>query len=145
MAITIQQFLQNLRKLKTELPNAPATDVLSEAAGIFHDSVKANFARQEDEFGNHWPPRKDKKQHPLLVLTSQLLNAAGGGAGENQVIQGGRKIILEIDSPEYAAVHQFGKGKVPRRSFFYLHRSDKGRMDELVKKRFSEIIRGLLR
>lgn len=126
MPLTPEQFIDLLEAIPQRtrtMNNAPA---LAAAIPELFASVDKNFARQTDEDGNIWPPRKDNLPHPLLILTTNMKEAATGGL--NSIVQYERDGVLagvRGDAVPYAWRHQNGDDGMPRRQFFYLHRDDR--------------------
>lgn len=67
-----------------------------------------NFARQASATGGAWPPRKDPRpKHPLLILTSALIQSVGTNAKGHVERVGPTTLELGTDLV-YAATHQYG-------------------------------------
>ena len=67
-----------------------------------------NFARQSTAGGSPWPPRKDPRpKHPLLILTSALVQSVGTKARGHVERVEQRQVELGTNLP-YAATHEFG-------------------------------------
>lgn len=93
------------------------------AAKTFLDALQADvaaaFAAGRDPVtGAPWPPRKRPSPGPLLVRTGRLRDAAVAAAGAARGGEYGGGVTVELSAPEYAAYHQHGTGRVPRRRFF---------------------------
>ena len=125
MALTPEQFIARLRAIPQKIRSMDSQPALSSAAEQVRASVKKNFGRQTDSGGNVWPPRKDDLPHPLLILTSAMFEASSGGAGSfTNFSQAAVEIGIIGAAIPYAAVHQYGAGRVPRREYFYLNKEE---------------------
>ena len=126
MSLTPEQFISMLRSAPQKLSEVDLTEPLTAASEVIYESVGRNFSRQVDETGSHWPPRRDKLPHPLLLLTLAMSTAATGGPGSIRVV-GKKSLKLGIDSSKvhYWRKHQDGDG-VPRRRYFFLHVDERG-------------------
>lgn len=94
---------------------------LNESLSVLQQGFESNFERAMGPNGP-WLPRKDTKPHPLLILTGAMLMSVrdNGLAGHIQMV-GYRMATTGINGAvvPYAAVHQFGGGRVPARTFHY--------------------------
>lgn len=66
--------------------------------------------------GMPWPPRKDSKAHPLLILTGKLMNSAVGPGGDHVEIITPTSLEFGTDL-YYADYHQFGTSRISARPF----------------------------
>ncbi|XZE35408.1 hypothetical protein SH501x_000899 [Pirellulaceae bacterium SH501] len=128
------EFARRLRK-SAKYDFSRQEEPLKRAVELVHKSVDKNFDRREDARGTPWRPHSELTvllhgPHPLLILTGKMRTAASGGSGAYQKRkQAPKKMAYQIGidkrSVPYFGKHQFGTRKIPRRQFFYLHRSDR--------------------
>ncbi|AMV35643.1 hypothetical protein VN12_26360 [Pirellula sp. SH-Sr6A] len=144
------EFAKKLRKL-AKYDFSRQEEPLKRAVELVRESVDENFDRQEDSKGAAWPVHSDLTilrhgPHPLLILTGKMRAAAAGGAGSYQKrFQAPKKMTYHIGinsrSIPYFGKHQFGTRKIPRRQFFYLHRSDRVALVAEVKRKIRAKVR----
>lgn len=119
-----EQFAQMLEDASDYCDSGEFEDALRETLPVFTDGFDQNFHRAEDSSGVPWPPRKDKKPHPLLVLSGALIESARdtGGAGNIHQVSG-RLATLGIDGSviPYAAAQNYGyePRNLPAREYLY--------------------------
>ena len=134
--IGLEKTRQELGKLK-ESPRSPA--LWSTIAAILKSETLRHFEAESDPTGKKWAPLsaatiearrkgKSKRGYGVKILrdTGRLYGsiATNYGAGWAEV---GTTI-------EYAAQHQFGTKRVPRRSFIGISKRISDRIDATVKK-----------
>ena len=84
---------------------------------ISKGAVMHNFITGRNPDGISWPPRKDNKPHPLLILSGDLLASAVQAGAKNhfeQVADTEFKFGTDI---VYGPVHNFGGRRMPQREF----------------------------
>lgn len=129
-------------------------DALRGAADAFQESQFTNFAAKEDSDGVPWKPHAPLTialygVHPLLRLEGIMKEAATGGSGSFQTVSIGRKVsriqvgISKVAVP-YAKTHQDGRGRIPRRQFYYLHKSRRPEVLRAFRVRAIHNVRGRL-
>ena len=114
---TVEEFEQRMTSLGEAYGHdcAAALDV---CRPLVIDGIRDNFAGSHDSQGNAWPLRKDPiPQHPLLILTGQLQEAAtGGGPAHVDRVEDCNTLVIGVDKSAGdhsggipgAAVHQYG-------------------------------------
>jgi len=111
-----------LRDWADQIENMSLEGPLRATLPIWHQGIEENFMRAQGPSGAAWLPRKDNKPHPLLILTGALLMSVrdNGLAGHIQMV-GWRRLMTGVntDVVEYAAVHEYGSGRVPARPYMY--------------------------
>jgi len=82
--------------------------------------IRDNFTSSADPDNQSWPARKVVGDgHPLLIDTGKLMQAAtGGGAGRLSQVTS-RELALGVNPSvvPYAAVHNNGGSKMPKREY----------------------------
>jgi phage gpG-like protein len=122
---------------------APA---LKDNHDLIHKSVGVNFAAAAAPKGNAWPPRKKiGDDHPLLIDTTKLFQAATSDFGEGAVNEvGDREAATGVDPGEvpYAATHNFGDPdrNMPQREFEDVDDATLDRMAERIADRGIELL-----
>ena len=120
--LTLDQFTQEVLAYPTYLRTGDFSDALLKCAPIITEAFGDNFAKQETAGGEAWPERKDPiPKHPLLILTSKLIQAAvGGGPGHVERVWS-HEINVGVDcgTVPYAAVHEYGwpERNIPSREY----------------------------
>lgn len=144
--ISARSFAERLRQTKGKVRNIDLTEELKHCAEVVHEIVDDNFQAAVDARGVVWPPRKDKKKHPLLILTGRMLYAAMGGKGKVVEVTP-RKLRMGIDPQEvpYAAVHQWGTPRVPRRQYYYVAGDQMTRLKDAFRSKVGIRLHQMLR
>lgn len=95
----------------------------SAVANMMRESILENF-----RVGGRpaWPPRKDSKPHPLLVLTGALRNSIAPQANNRRA-----SVVSTI---LYGPTHQFGRGPIPARPFMVLQSGDEREAVEILER-----------
>lgn len=107
--IEVELIEQHCADLARDLESADLSPVLQQLAPIARQAHRDNFNSSADPQGNNWAPRKDNLEHPLLMLSGDLMQAAVGGSGSILVIDG-RVMAIGVDGNviPYAAIHNYG-------------------------------------
>ena len=152
--MTPEQFADKLRRVARELEQLDHSDTLQSCAAVVERSVRTNFSRKVRSDGVAWAARKvtiypseirSRWNHPLLILTGRLINAASGGMGHYRKV-GKKSMEMGVDPSvvPYARVHQDGGSSVlpngrtitiPSRQYFYLHASDRPKLVRVIRDR----------
>lgn len=129
-------------------------DAVRGGADAFQRSLSTNFAAKEDSDGAPWKPHAPATiarygVHPLLRLEGILKEAATGGDGSFQRFSSGPfgatiQVGISKVAVPYAMTHQHGRGAIPRRQYYYLHKSRRPEVLRAVKVRVIHNIRGRL-
>lgn len=124
--MTPSDFAQMLGEAADRLDNGSLEDSLRATLEPFHEGIEENFLRAEDAGGTPWPLRKDKKPHPLLILSGKLIEAArdtGNPGNIHDVDADGRTLLAGVrgDVVPYAAAQNFGfpPRNLPARTYEY--------------------------
>lgn len=151
--VTATEFSKRLMRA-AKYDFAKQEDALNGAADEFQRSQETNFAAKEDSSGTPWKPHAPLTialygVHPLLRLEGIMREAATGGNGSFRRVSMGRKlskIRMGISSAAvpYAKTHQVGRGRVPRREFYYLHKSRRPEVLRAFRVRAVHNVRGRL-
>lgn len=96
--------------------------------------VRDNFTSSVSPDGRQWPARKRKGDgHPLLIDTGAMLQAAtGGGSGHVTQIDGSELTVGVSSTVPYAAIHNEGKGKMPKREFMGVQEKRLKQIDKVI-------------
>ena len=122
MPQTMEEFLADLDTLSANF-GEELHDPLMDCQTVILVGIAENFAGSHSSTGFRWPPRKDNKKHPLLILTGELEAAATGGDGSISRVEEGTSLIVGVDTGggqsgrPWAELHQEGGTKMPARSF----------------------------
>ena len=142
MPLTPEEFVRLLQSIPSGIRQMNHSPALAQAATEVFKSVEKNFARQVDDNGVAWPPRKDNLPHPLLIKTGDMKDAATGGLG-SQVRYNRDKAEIGIRGSviPYAWRHQNGDEGRPQRKFFYLHQEEQQKVTYSFGERSAEDFR----
>lgn len=117
------------------------TDILASFVPLVQADVQSNFDNSATAGGIPWPPRKDKKPHPLLRLSGALEAAATGrGPGHVQTIDN-NELVYGVGGIIYAARQNYGdvpgsrdklgrRMNIPAREYMAI---TEGTVDEMVE------------
>ena len=154
MSISAKEFAKRLRQL-SQMPLVQGEQALLEVSKEVSKSIASNFERKEDSQGRPWPKHSGLSVqlhgvHELLVLSGRLRRAASGGAGTlRRLVRSGGKEILQLgiskSSVPYFSAHQYGKGLIPRREFFYVPRNQRTTVVGILRQRLKNQTRKRLR
>lgn len=152
-----EQFAAKVKSW-ADYPFAHQPDAVRSCADMVFESVSNNFSRAEDAQGTPWPAHSPLTialhgPHPLLTLTGKMKAMASGGAGsmrskEFSKTQTVMRLKLSGAKGQYWQKHQFGsngKPRIPRRQFFYLHKSDRPQVVAKTRETIIQKIRKDLR
>lgn len=123
--VTVEELLAELEATERAVDAGDMTPALNSAHRDLTEGFRTNIeSRQAGSDETPWPPRKDTKPHPLLILSEALLQSVSNehGAGHvKQIEDGGRTLQVGIDGNiiPYAATQNFGGGSVPPREYLY--------------------------
>lgn len=118
------------------------TDLLASFVPLVQADVQSNFDNSSTAGGIAWPPRKDKKPHPLLRLSRALEAAATGrGPGHVQSIAD-NELVYGVGGIIYAARQNYGdvpgsrdrlgrRMNIPAREYMAI---SEGTVDEIAEK-----------
>ena len=92
-----------------------ATAIYIFRAGVLRD-IEDAFASKKSPDGTSWPPRKDKKTHPLLILSGDMMAAALASIDRGTESEDG--VVIPLNGPDYRLYHHFGTSRMPQRRFY---------------------------
>lgn len=111
------------RKMRKLAKNADYMQSAFEDVGkIVRQSVRRNFAAGGRP--DRWQKRKDKKPHPILLLTRALRDSV-------QPVATSRQVDIVSDRV-YAATHQWGRGNIPARPYMVIQDEDRPKIREAI-------------
>lgn len=122
MSETAEEFAERLDALAGSF-GTDLSDPLMDCRTAILAGIAENFAGSHSSTGYPWPKRKDKKPHPLLILTGELEAAAEGGEGSITRVLDGVSLEIGVDGGggesgrPWAALHQEGGARMPPRPF----------------------------
>lgn len=140
--MTPQEFISLLSQIPIKTRNMNHSPAIASVVPIVFASVENNYSRQVDSNGAVWPPRKDNLPHPLLILSTAMLDASTGGIGSLvRYTRDGVEMGVRSDIVPYAEIHQYGSSRIPQRQYFYLNAQDKPDVVRQFKIKTSEEFR----
>lgn len=150
--IQFEDLASEVSGIVDRLERASFRDALVEAGKAFGEEVAGNFERNEDSEGQPWAPHapltvKLYGPHPLLRLTWAMHAAAIDLNNEAaKYLLEDRVITIGIDGNElpYAAVHDQGGGRIPKREFFYLNEQSQDRVGEVLEEECFKVVQDIL-
>jgi phage gpG-like protein len=130
--MTQEEFERWLERAGERLETGDYQPGLQLLKPIARQQFNRNFATASTADGRKWPPRKDKKKHPLLILTGKMKNSivVGDGGFEDR---GPNHLTLGIDSGSvpYASIHNDGGTRMPQRAYAEVNDPTVDEMDEV--------------
>lgn len=152
--MTAKQFATYLRKIgRHKFHQQP--EAIKAGEDEFLSGIDENFARQEDPDGIRWKEHSPVTimlhgVHPLLILSGRMKAAATGGTGAVRILKSDSKrmvVQLGISSQviTYYKHHQYGTRKIPRRRFYFLHRSKRPVVIRAMQRAVRSRVRGDLK
>ncbi len=152
--MTAKQFAAYLRKVgRHKFHNQP--DAIKAGEDEFLNGIGENFTRQEDPEGARWPEHSPitimiHGVHPLLILTGKMRSAAMGGSGSVRIVKSdGKRMVVQLGISSkvvpYYRKHQDGTRRIPRRRFYFLHRSKRPSVVRAIQTKVRAKIRGDLK
>jgi phage gpG-like protein len=103
--------------------------------------ISDNFTRGAAPDGTTWPPRKRIGDgHPLLIKSGTMYQASTSTFGEGHVEQITDTDLMVGADLEYAARHQFGLGRMPKREFMAIGEDTVDQLVEMTADYFVDLI-----
>lgn len=125
----IDEAIKNLRSISHQW-TTPNSRMYGDIGKISRNSVTQNFNAQGRP--DHWEPRKDTKPHPILDKTGRMRDAA---ETTSQIwTQEGFAHHINIRTPAYGLIHQYGRGRVPMRKFVEFLQSEIQAIRDRIRK-----------
>ena len=117
--MNLEEFNKWLEAASDRLESTDYQPGLQLVKPIIQKRIDQNFSSKSDADGKAWPPRKEKKKHPLLVLSGLMKNSIVTGSGGGYEDKGPTHLTLGIDagSVPYAGYQEFGTRRIPARSY----------------------------
>jgi len=136
----VEQFASALDNSAQRIEAGQFSHAISECVPKLEEAFTDNFARQATADGVAWPPRKDPRpKHPLLILTSKLVQSVGTQAAGH--VERVSDLGLEIGTNlAYAAVHQFGYKGIPARPFLEAGEASLDACEQIIAEAFGETL-----
>lgn len=135
-----EQFVAYLEEVEQDVEQASFAVPLRQCAERIQLGFAENIGLAQDEDGVQWPPHAPATvamygPHPLLILTGDLYDAVSvEGAKGNITRVEDRELAVGVDvqTIEYAAVHQHGAGNVPQRQYVYAREDVLAEVEEIL-------------
>lgn len=118
----VVDYLNELMDMAEDGPTIP--EFVDELREVVEQGFEENFANAQDSEGTPWPahaPSTVKRygEHPLLILTGTLKDSMTDVGHLYAVESYTDNTYNRGSSLEYANVHNFGYGYIPRREYAY--------------------------
>lgn len=143
--ITPTQFAHELDQMQEYLESgAVFPEIKGEVNEVLFKAWGDNFRNSKEAEGAAWPPRKDSKTHPLLILTGELFQSVTSSAGKDHLELVSDRSMAVGTELDYAATHENGSQKrnIPPRPFIGIGEQYEQELDGIIEGRVYE---GLLR
>lgn len=123
--VSLNEVVDYLNDFMDEVEDGPIIpEILPELREIVETGFEENFDNAVDNEGTPWPPHAPSTvarygEHPLLVLSGTLKESMTDSSSEYAVESYTDRTYSRGSSLEYANVHNFGYGYIPKRQYRY--------------------------
>lgn len=133
MEIEIEKMSEHATQLASKLAAFDWSPTLGqEVRKEVLQGVRDNFTSSVDPDGKRWKPRKNKGNgHPLLIDTGRLLQSAVGTGGGRVSQVSGAELTVGTRVP-YAAYHNAGTSRLPKREFMGVQKKRLKNIDKII-------------
>lgn len=117
MSLNATQFVESLIGMAQRFEREPMRDALEEAEAELMLGIAENFRTSTHPNNRKWKKRKDRKPHPLLILTGRLMGSATSASHAEHVRDIADRSIETGTEVPYAEFHELGTQRIPIRAF----------------------------
>jgi hypothetical protein len=135
-SLSPEGFVQLMAALPSAIQTDPRKKEKAEVAEEFRTAQAGNFAREQDDMGAAWAPRRGNHSHPPLRDTLAMFQAATKKNASGGIETAGAGFLLmgiSGGSVDYAAKHNDGKDGMVKRRFHYLREEDAMKLFPLLR------------
>ena len=142
VSIDVNEFIGALSDMAHRFEREPLRDALIEAETELLLGIAENFRTSTNPKNRKWKKRKDKKPHPLLILTGRLMGSATTASHAEHVREVGDRSIETGTEVPYAEYHELGTQRIPIRDFITPKKPYIASAGQLLADRFYDAVFG---